>query len=221
MAHIVVMIHTVPLLIQTFNRLGAHLLPDVEFLHILNEVLIERVRLNGGSGPKEMAWLRDQVAGAVDIHASAVLVTCTILSSCVDEIRKEFVIPILKIDEAMVQHAVELGNRIGIIVTNPDTIDPSTELIQAQAARAQKAVTIKTALVENAFVAVRNGDAATHDLLVRKAILEMAPDVDVIVLAQASMARVLETLPEAERPVPILSSPYLALEQLGNHLTAV
>jgi hypothetical protein len=35
-----------------------------------------------------------------------------------------------------------------------------------------------------------------------------------VVLAQASMARVLDVIPEAERPVPILSSPHLALERV-------
>jgi hypothetical protein len=45
--------------------------------------------------------------------------------------------------------------------------------------------------------------------------------VDVIVLAQASMARVLDVIPESERGVPILSSPHLALEQVEPYLTTV
>jgi len=36
----------------------------------------------------------------------------------------------------------------------------------------------------------------------------------VVVLAQASMARVLDVLPQAERRVPILSSPHLVLSQV-------
>jgi hypothetical protein len=43
----------------------------------------------------------------------------------------------------------------------------------------------------------------------------MAKDVDVIVLAQASMARVVESLPPADRAVPILSSPRSAVEHLA------
>jgi hypothetical protein len=42
--------------------------------------------------------------------------------------------------------------------------------------------------------------------------------VDVIVLAQASMARVVETLPESERRVPILASPPLAIDYLAKIL---
>jgi hypothetical protein len=55
---------------------------------------------------------------------------------------------------------------------------------------------------------------------VKEQTLELAQRVDVVVLAQASMARVLEAMPEAERTVPILSSPHLALAQVGQLLEA-
>lgn len=211
----VVFIHTIPLLVNTFNQLGAIHLPDVKFFHIVNEVLIERVRLSGLATSKEKNWLRSQVESAVDIGASAVLVTCTILSACVDEVRHEYSIPIMKIDEEMVKKAVELGSKIGIIVTNPDTIKPSSQLIMDYANKVGKQVTIKAALVDKAFDAVRNGEAHLHDQLVRNTIFDIAPDVDVIVLAQASMARVLDIIPESERPKTILSSPLLAFEKLN------
>jgi hypothetical protein len=38
---------------------------------------------------------------------------------------------------------------------------------------------------------------------------------DVIILAQASMARVANTIPSEEQKVPILSSPRLAIEALA------
>jgi hypothetical protein len=50
------------------------------------------------------------------------------------------------------------------------------------------------------------------------AIHELSQRVDLIVLAQASMARILDTLPVNERSVPILASPYLVLEQVKSIL---
>jgi hypothetical protein len=41
-----------------------------------------------------------------------------------------------------------------------------------------------------------NGDAATHDKKVGDALKQLSTEVDVIVLAQASMARVVDTLSE-------------------------
>ncbi len=60
-----------------------------------------------------------------------------------------------------------------------------------------------------------SGDAATHDEMVSRALTELAASVDVILLAQASMARVVEHLPEAARRIPIIASPPEAIKQLA------
>ena len=56
--------------------------------------------------------------------------------------------------------------------------------------------------------------------LVGAALKDLAKRVDVIVLAQASMARVVDSLSPAEKPVPILSSPRLAIEKIAEILKA-
>lgn len=209
-----VLVHTVPPLIGTFTALGAELLPDVQQLHVLDEVILERVRQRGRLDPQDAERLRAHVVSAEEIGATAVLVTCSTISPCVDEVRPRVGIPVIKIDEAMVARAVDSGTRIGLVATNPATIEPSSQLLRVRAAQLGKPIEVHARLAEGAFAAVLSGDGATHDRLVRDAVLDLAPSVDVIVLAQASMARVLATLPEHERPVPILSSPHMALDQV-------
>lgn len=53
---------------------------------------------------------------------------------------------------------------------------------------------------------------------VAAALRKLAMEVDVIVLAQASMSRVVEALSPADRSVPILASPALAIAQLAKLL---
>jgi hypothetical protein len=55
-----------------------------------------------------------------------------------------------------------------------------------------------------------------HDQLVSEALKELAGKVDVVVLAQASMARVLSGV--TSNGTPILSSPRLAVERLRHDL---
>jgi hypothetical protein len=70
-----------------------------------------------------------------------------------------------------------------------------------------------------AFDAVLAGDVATHDRLVRAKLAELSGRVDVVVLAQASMARVVvDTLGVDERRGPILSSPRLGMERVAARL---
>jgi hypothetical protein len=57
------------------------------------------------------------------------------------------------------------------------------------------------------------GDREGHDNLLIQNLQELARQVDVVVLAQASMARVLPGLPAAER-AKIMSSPRLAVERV-------
>jgi len=63
-----------------------------------------------------------------------------------------------------------------------------------------------------------SGDAATHDEKVGKALKELSSKVDVIVLAQASMARVADNMPESEKKVPILASPGIAIQHIASVL---
>ena len=59
-----------------------------------------------------------------------------------------------------------------------------------------------------------SGDASTHDRIVSQCLRELDAKTDVIVLAQASMARVLETMKPAEIHVPVLSSPRLRIQYM-------
>ena len=154
------------------------------------------------------------VEAAAQIGADAVLVTCSTISPCVDAIRPTVPMPVLKIDEAMIAEAVRLGHKIGVAATAATTLEPTRSLLEEAAARAGKTVEVELVFVDAALPALLAGDAATHDRLLKAAVLTLAERSDVVVLAQASMARVLTVIPEAERPVPILSSPHLALAQV-------
>lgn len=209
-----VLIHTVTPLIDVFNELGLDLLPKVQVFHILDEPLLESVRVRGGLNEEHISRLLSHVENAERIGASAVLVTCSTLSPGVDPIHSSVSIPLLKIDEGMVTRAVELGNVIGVVATNQTTLEPTRSLLSTKAMEQGKKIETRMVLVKNALQALLNGDGHTHDGLVKQAVVKVAEEVEVVVLAQASMARVLNAIPESDMRVPILSSPHIALEQI-------
>jgi Asp/Glu/hydantoin racemase len=118
----------------------------------------------------------------------------------------------------MADLAVQTGSRIGVIATLRTTLEPTTDLVRRRAAAAGRTVHLTARLVEGAFDALMAGDAATHDRLVAEALRQLAGEVDVVVLAQASMARVVDTLAAEDRRVPILASPPLAIAHLATLL---
>ena len=81
-----------------------------------------------------------------------------------------------------------------MIATNRTTLEPTRQLLLAEAARTGRQIDVELVMVEDALPALLNGDGAAHDRLVRQAVLDIRPRADVVVLAQASIARVLPVL---------------------------
>ena len=218
MADLLVLVHTVPPLIEVFDRLAAELLPGVRVLHVLDEPLLEQVRQRGELAEEDAQRLAAHVQAAAGIRAAAVLVTCSTVSPCVDALRQAAPVPVLRIDEVMIREAVARGPRIGVIATNRTTLAPTEQLLEAEAVRTGSQVEVELLMVEGALPALLQGDGAAHDRCVREAILTLAPRVDVVVLAQASTARVLRVLDRDVPAGPVLSSPHLALHQVAQLL---
>ena len=145
-----VFIHTVPLLVDVFNRLAAELLPGVGRMHILDEPLLERVIQRGASAPEDAQRLAEHVSLAAAIGVQAVLVTCSTLSPSVDDLPGAIPIPVFKIDAAMIRQAVSLGGRIGVLATNASTLRPTQSLLETEAALAGRSITTTLRLVEDA-----------------------------------------------------------------------
>jgi hypothetical protein len=80
MSSCLVLVHTVPPLLEVFNRLMAEILPGVKVFHILDEPMLERVKRRGGLASEDGERLAQHVAGAAAIGADAVLVTCSTIS---------------------------------------------------------------------------------------------------------------------------------------------
>ncbi len=209
-----VLIHTVPQLLDFFEELCAKRLPNVQTMHVVDEPLLDRVRQRGELAAEDSQHLQRIVEVAAEVGANAVLVTCSTISPCVDDVRSTVEIPIVKIDEAMIARAVNEGGTIGLVATNPTTLTPTRQMLQAEAAKVGRTIETVPRLVEDAFEALRKKYFSTHDRLVKNEVLELSSQVDQIVLAQASTARVLDVIREDERLVPILSSPDLALSQV-------
>jgi Asp/Glu/hydantoin racemase len=158
------------------------------------------------------------VASAEEAGADFILVTCSSIGRAVEAAAAKASIPVLRVDQPMADEAVRLGRRIGVVATLPTTLDPTADLIRRRAAVANKNVEITERLCQGAFAALMSGDAAAHDSAVAQALRELSSNCDVVVLAQASMARVADALPPSEKPAPVLASPALAINYLASVL---
>jgi Asp/Glu/hydantoin racemase len=214
----IALIHTSPSMIPVFKSLADELLKGQKIFNMVDESLLCDIIDYGCCPPATAKRLAGHVMAADEAGASHILVTCSSMGRAVEASRALVKATVLRVDEPMADQAVRTGNRIGVIATLPSTLEPTVALIKARGLAAEKRIELTSQVVQGAFEAVMSGNGAKHDELVGAALREMARKVDVIVLAQASMARVVDSLSAQDKPVPILSSPRAAVSHLAGLL---
>ena len=193
-------------------------LPAARVLNLLDEGLLTEVERRGGLTPGCVDRLATLVGLAQEAGASAVLLTCNAYTPVVGDVQARYVeLPVLAVDEVMVERAVSSATRIGVLATVEAGLKQQRESLERAARRAEKQITVVASLHPGAMEALRRGEGEMHDRILLEALPPLAAQVELVLLAQASMARLMERLP-ADLPVPVLASPQLAVEALKERL---
>jgi Asp/Glu/hydantoin racemase len=217
----VAFLHTVLSLPPVFAALAEELLPETDLFHIVDESLLNVTRKTGALTAVTRRRVLGYLESAAEAGADLVVVTCSSIGPAVDAAREFVPVPVLRVDEAMADEAVRLGNRVGVIATLTTTLEPTAALVERRARVTGKDVEVISHVCDGAFDALQAGDRDRHDELVREGVRRLAAEVDVIVLAQASMARVVESMSDDERAAPILSSPRLGVTRAAELLRSM
>jgi Asp/Glu/hydantoin racemase len=212
------LIHTSATLVPVFQQLCNQQLAGVNVFNIVDDSLIKDVIAKGELTHITARRVVDHVASAETAGADFILVTCSSIGAAVETAAGLTRVPVLRVDQPMADLAVRTGKRIGVVATLPTTLQPTSDLVRRRAAVAGKDIELISRLCEGAFEALMSGNAARHDEMVANALRELSTQVDVILLAQASMARVVDTLEESEKRIPIIASPPEAIKHLATLL---
>jgi Asp/Glu/hydantoin racemase len=212
------LIHTSATLVPVFAQLCKSKLPNVDTFNIVDDSLVRAIGQKGSLTPEIAQRVDAYIKSAASGEADYILVTCSSIGPAVEVSAKSTAVPVLRVDQPMVDRAVAAGRRIGVIATLPTTLNPTADLVRRRAALAGREVVLIERLCVGAFEALMAGDAERHDTIVGAALRALSKEVDVILLAQASMARVVDTLAPHDRCVPIFASPGIAIDYLATVL---
>lgn len=213
MTRTVGLIHAVIPAMQPVRQAFAAELPAVRVLNLLDEALLKEAERLGGISPALVRRMTSLVAMHEAAGAELVLFSCTAYSSFVDQVQAQAGIPVLPIDDAMLERALQIGRRLGVLATIAAGLEQQRQSIARVAAATGREFEIEPVLRPDAFAALNGGDAATHDRILLEELAKLAREVDVVILAQASMAGLMPSVP-ADTPVPVLASPGLAVEKV-------
>jgi Asp/Glu/hydantoin racemase len=143
----------------------------------------------------------------------AVLITCSTMNRAAGAMRRALKtanIPVVQIDEAMMERAVASGGKILVIATHGPTVTSTQALLQETATQLGRDVTFDGVTVPEAFDLLGRGDMAGHNRAIARAIRRAKKQgrIDTVVLAQLSMSVFALEHPGAEHEfgVPVLTS---------------
>ncbi len=139
-----------------------------------------------------------------------ILVTCSTLGGIAEELAPADGPPVTRVDRPMAEAAVSLGSRIGLAYTISSTVVPTSALLWEAAQTAGRKIDLDLIDCPSAWKRLEAGDHTGYLELVAEAVRRRAHDIDVVVLAQASMTEAALML--ADLDIPVLSSPALAVK---------
>ncbi len=197
-------LHTSPVHVATFESLVSAAAPGVKVEHIVAEDLLADAQTAGAADPALVVRIQNAMVASAAKGASVVACTCSTIGGAAEKTDTGGQFIATRIDRAMADRVVKLGPRILLVAALESTLQPTTDLVRESALALNTQVDIQRLLVADAWAHFVNGDLPAYFDAIAKAVRPAAKGVDVIVLAQASMAPAAESL--SDLGVEILSS---------------
>lgn len=204
-------LHTAPQHTATFRALVGELLPDADVVEVVDEILLDQARRHGERDVRVLGAVADRLAELVD--ADVVVCTCSTIGGVAERVGRAAGAVVVRVDRAMVDRAVEIaaagGGRIAVVAAIESTIGPTRQLFDEVMLATGAVLQIDLHVVDGAWERFEAGDLEGYLDVIASRLPSISADVDVVVLAQASMAPAVGRI---DTQVPILSSPRLAIE---------
>ena len=207
---------------------GQQQLPGVKIINVGNEAVqlnfMDAYHNNRQVPPQSNIDLfRNYAEDLYNMHkVDAVLISCSTMNRAfkdVSEHMAKFNVPVIQIDEAMMEEAVATNGKILVVATHGPTVKSTQNLLQETADKMGKKVDFAGATIEEAFDLLGDGDIAAHNKLIADTIkaAQAKEKIDVVVLAQLSMSVFAFSHPDpvADFGIPVLNSGQTGFKRAG------
>jgi Asp/Glu/hydantoin racemase len=211
-----VFVNVEPMVTDLFEEI----LPDTELVHFVDSGVLATVMREGEISEASTKRMVHMAQAAEQSGADIIFSACSSLGPTMEAAQDAVEVPVVRIDDGMAYQAAEKASLIGVLATVPTTLEPTASIIEQKAMELGKDISILRKLSEGAFDTLMEGRQDIHDQMVSESARELAPQVDIIVLAQASMARLAPRLSE-ETGLEVLISPRLGIEYVKQALSTV
>ncbi|MDP2792412.1 MAG: aspartate/glutamate racemase family protein [Rectinemataceae bacterium] len=199
-------IHASILTTRAVQKFLDEFIPEVKVMHMVDDT-IQRDNIAAGPGiiPKVNYFKFAQYAHNLEeAGVDLILLACSTFNFAAELARPMINVPIAQIDRPMMEQAVRVGRKVGLLATLATTVPSSERLLKIAAAEAGREIEVTTILCAEAFEELQKGNVERHNELLLSNIDELSRSVDVIVMAQLSMSALSPFIQNSR--IPVLNS---------------
>lgn len=187
---------------EAFKRLA----PDAVVLNFVNEELLHRATALGGADTSGLRMFARMAFAAAEADVDGIIVACSVYCPYVELIKPFLQVPVIAVDNPMLETAAAKGNKIGILTTNGPAAPAAQHQIEAMAAALGRKPEFVLSPLPAAATAFKQGRREEAIELIRQAGTALAAQgCDTLVLAQITMACAAPAL--SDTGVTVLTSP--------------
>lgn len=215
---IVALIHASPASVAPAQAAFAAEFPTAQLWNLVDDRLVVDADRAGGLTPALHDRMSTLIRYAVEGGAHAVQLSCSMYGPVAVAASAQHAVPVLASDQAMFEQVAASGaGRVGVLGSLSSAAADSAGRLRAALGERSPATVVTWRAVEGASAAANAHDLELLTKLMEAAGQELATEVDLIVLAQYSLAPTLVAVAAAS-PVPVLSPPHLAASSLRDRL---
>jgi len=204
-------LHTADAHVRVFDELLLDISPADHAVHSVDASLLTDARRRLGADPDLRTRIGTRITELAARGAVAVVCTCSTIGATAEEVGRSLGVSVTRVDRPMARRAVTSGDRIAIVAAVESTIGETRSLLVDTARTAGRRVDVVDSPCLDAWSLWEAGDEDGYLARLASHLESIDGSVDVIVLAQASMAPVQNRV--RLRSV-LVSSPRLAVEDL-------
>jgi hypothetical protein len=206
-------LHTADVHVAVFDHLLLDISPADRAVHTVDASLLTDAIERHGVDDDLRTRIGTHLLDLRHHGAVRVVCTCSTIGASSEEVGRTLGLDVTRVDRAMARTAVRRGDRIAIVAALGSTMGPTRALLAETAQAERRRVQLVDAPCLDAWSHFASGNHDGYFAALAAHLASIDASVDVIVLAQASMAPVQDLV--ALNSI-VLSSPRLAVEDLVN-----
>ena len=189
--------------------------PDIELMHFLDENMSRMAKEEGYVSEKNLALMKSHINEAQEAGADGILLSCTIFSPFIEDLRACADIPLTAADIGVFEKAARSYKRIGAVVSFGPTMKSVAWVVERCRKLIRPDFEAQILYADGAFEAAAAGNETEHNRIIFET-AEKFENTEAVVLSQMSQIR---ALPLFENyPLPVLTSPSVSLGLLAEEI---